>query len=135
MCTWGVTMNLYGAPCHDHSTHGQCRLIRFHTHKHIRTPRSSFLTRRPRPLPPFVVSCRDRFLTPNAQICYELCTDADAGYTFFGLQYSHECWCSSSFSAAEETPGATCDLPCSQNADELCGGFDAIMAYSINVVS
>lgn len=66
------------------------------------------------------------------QICYEMCVNENAGYTSFGLQYSVECWCSATFSAASETPGGACDYPCSNNPEETCGGFDAILVYEIN---
>lgn len=61
-----------------------------------------------------------------------MCTDANADYTYFGLQYSFECWCSTTFADSETTEGAVCDSPCTNNEDEACGGFDAILAYEIN---
>ena len=61
-----------------------------------------------------------------------MCTDDDDEYTHFGLQYGFECWCSTTFADSETTEGAVCDFPCSGNAGETCGGFDAIMAYEIN---
>eukprot|EP00903_Cladosiphon_okamuranus_P021311 g19582.t1 len=70
--------------------------------------------------------------TMSAQICYEMCTGADAGYAYFGLQYSYECWCSTTLSDSETTDGAICEYPCYNNASETCGGLDAIMVYEIN---
>ena len=63
------------------------------------------------------------------KICFEMCVEDDTEYGFFGLQYGYECWCSKTFS---ESPGGQCDYPCSQNAAEMCGGFDEIFAYQIN---
>ena len=79
----------------------------------------------PRPRLSFVWCC-------CAQICYEMCTDAGAGYTHFGLQYSYECWCSTTLSDTETSEGAVCDYPCTNTPGETCGGYDAIMAYEIN---
>eukprot|EP00752_Nemacystus_decipiens_P007908 g7065.t1 len=68
----------------------------------------------------------------SEEICYGMCTNKNAGYTYFGLQYSHECWCSTTFSEAATTEGAVCNYKCSKNTQEFCGGFDAIMVYEIN---
>lgn len=61
-----------------------------------------------------------------------MCTSADSAYTYFGLQYGHECWCSTTFGST--TPGGECNYPCSNsnNPAETCGGYDAVMLYEIN---
>jgi len=68
------------------------------------------------------------------QICYDACIAADPDYTYFGLQYTFECWCSTSFSPDAEVPAPAedCTLPCSQNTSEDCGGFDRMLTYKIN---
>jgi len=65
----------------------------------------------------------------RTQICYNMCTQDDPDYEFFGLQFGFECWCSKTFS---ETAGGDCTTDCSLNADEDCGGYDAILAFKIN---
>lgn len=65
------------------------------------------------------------------QICYEMCAGEDAGFTFFGLQYGVECWCSATFSEAAATAGGECDFECSGNPGELCGGNFAVLVYEI----
>lgn len=66
------------------------------------------------------------------QICYDMCTAADAGYTYFGLQFRYECWCSANLADSETTDGATCNLGCTNTPGETCGGKDSIMVYTIN---
>eukprot|EP00903_Cladosiphon_okamuranus_P021312 g19583.t1 len=70
--------------------------------------------------------------TMSAQVCYEMCVNEGAGYAYFGLQYSYECWCSTTIASSATTGGATCDYPCSNNQDETCGGYYTITAYEIN---
>ncbi|CAN0452164.1 unnamed protein product [Pylaiella littoralis] len=66
----------------------------------------------------------------STEICYGLCISADTSYVFFGTEYSNECWCSTTFS--EPTADGVCDYECAGNPSEICGGYDAISAYSIN---
>ncbi|KAH6627526.1 WSC domain-containing protein [Chaetomium tenue] len=54
----------------------------------------------------------------------------DSGFTWFGLEYSAECYCGSELSvnstlAAEED----CAMPCSGASTEVCGGSNRLSVY------
>ncbi|CAN0251738.1 unnamed protein product, partial [Ectocarpus fasciculatus] len=61
------------------------------------------------------------------QICLGICSDAS--YTHFGTQYGKECWCTGSLGTTESS--TACDFPCAGDADEICGGYDALTLYEI----
>ncbi|CAM9766583.1 unnamed protein product [Scytosiphon promiscuus] len=64
----------------------------------------------------------------SATICKELC----GGYSFYGTQFSNQCWCGDS--ADYDTNGAgTCDMTCAGASDgEICGGHDSVSVYEGN---
>lgn len=63
-----------------------------------------------------------------------MCIAEDSTYEYFGLQYSFECWCSTSFDEDEESaPASECMTPCSENEAEECGGTNRMFAYKIAV--
>ena len=49
------------------------------------------------------------------------------GANYFGLEYARECYCGSSLQPAVRSNG--CDTPCSGNANEICGGGNALSVY------
>ncbi|WWC90941.1 uncharacterized protein L201_005879 [Kwoniella dendrophila CBS 6074] len=64
----------------------------------------------------------------------EKCTSfcADKGFAFAGLEYSSECYCGNSL-VNGATLGAfstQCNMPCSGNAKQICGGPNGISLYS-----
>ncbi|KAJ3017206.1 UNVERIFIED_CONTAM: hypothetical protein HDU68_011804 [Siphonaria sp. JEL0065] len=54
-----------------------------------------------------------------------------AGYSLFALEYSEECYGASSY-AYDPTPSTKCNMPCKGNADEICGGRDALSVYTFS---
>lgn len=68
------------------------------------------------------------------QYCFELCSQ-DATNTHFGTQFSSECFCVNdpdreSIDKFINEP-ANCDMTCSGDSDEICGGFNAMSVYEI----
>ncbi|KAF2878042.1 WSC domain-containing protein [Massariosphaeria phaeospora] len=67
---------------------------------------------------------------PGASVSIETCTASckGAGYRYAGLEYGRECYCGSYFLSdiAAET---SCDLPCTGNSSEICGGLDRLSIY------
>lgn len=63
-------------------------------------------------------------------ICVEFCKDA--GFTIAGTEYSTQCYCSDEM-AADRAPKAglvgNCEMPCSGNSTEMCGGAATISLY------
>eukprot|EP00903_Cladosiphon_okamuranus_P011441 g10779.t1 len=69
----------------------------------------------------------------TTEMCYGLCLNA--GYAFFGTQYRDECWCTQENEDFEEHGAidiAVCDMQCDGDADQICGGYDALSAYEIH---
>ncbi|CAM9879724.1 unnamed protein product, partial [Ectocarpus fasciculatus] len=67
----------------------------------------------------------------TADACLALC----AGSTYYGTQFSEECWCGAE-GADYDAHGASdaCTTACAGDADEICGGFYAMSVYENDVV-
>lgn len=68
------------------------------------------------------------------QACFEHCSSQGGTNTHFGTEYSVECFCGDDSQIDKhqdqaETP--TCDMDCSGDADETCGGTNAMTVYKI----
>lgn len=61
----------------------------------------------------------------------EACATACAGYSYFGVEYGSECYCSNVFDAlaSESRPEVECNVPCSGNASETCGAGMRLNVY------
>lgn len=70
-------------------------------------------------------------------MCYNLCEADSANNAYFGTQFEHECWCGDASTDVEKNGAAitTCNKACRGDANEICGGRDAISAYQINDVA
>ncbi|PPQ90243.1 hypothetical protein CVT25_013002 [Psilocybe cyanescens] len=60
--------------------------------------------------------------------CIAFCTPA--GYKYAGVEFSRECYCDNVI----ESPGVlisddTCDMPCTGNANEVCGGAGGLSVF------
>ncbi|BFZ57336.1 hypothetical protein PYCC9005_004388 [Savitreella phatthalungensis] len=62
-------------------------------------------------------------MTP--EVCQLYC--ASRGYSIFGLQFSTECWCSSS--VPSQGKSNSCDMQCS-GSSAICGGKNALSVYT-----
>ena len=50
-------------------------------------------------------------------------------YNFAGLQTGSECWCGYETNLKDKLKDDRCDIPCSGNKNELCGGKLANQVY------
>lgn len=59
--------------------------------------------------------------------CASLC----AGFTFYGLEYSGECYCGDALSNGgfKLADQSACNLPCKGDPSQICGGFAALNIY------
>ena len=71
-------------------------------------------------------------------VTIEACAAACAGYEYFGTEYSSECYCGdtinigSALVAGSTTAQTLCDMTCSGNASEYCGGPGRLNMYQFN---
>ncbi|KAK3378034.1 WSC domain-containing protein [Podospora didyma] len=66
--------------------------------------------------------------TMSAETCAEFCS----GYTYFGLEYSQECFCGNTL--LDGTTAATdgrCSMVCAGNPLQICGGPDGLSLYKL----
>lgn len=62
----------------------------------------------------------------SSQLCYGYCQ----GSLYFGTEFGSECFCGADTDTPEEAPASTnCDMACSGDADETCGGRNALNLY------
>lgn len=64
----------------------------------------------------------------TVESCLQVC--GISGYPWFGLEYSSECWCGANLSPqATLRDPSECNMPCSGNANETCGGPVRLNVY------
>ncbi|KAL5331921.1 hypothetical protein ACEPPN_001461 [Leptodophora sp. 'Broadleaf-Isolate-01'] len=60
----------------------------------------------------------------------EKCADFCSGYTLYGLEYTGECYCGNALNAGSvSAPEAECNLPCTGDASQTCGGSNRLNVY------
>jgi iron transport multicopper oxidase len=64
---------------------------------------------------------------PN--VTNEDCAKACAGYTYFGTEYSSECYCGYQLNAGSVPASSGCNMACSGNSSEICGGGNRLTVY------
>lgn len=57
----------------------------------------------------------------------ESCASFCSNFTYFGVEGSWECFCGTALRSAANV--SSCNLPCSGNGAEICGGASAISVY------
>ncbi|KAM0253586.1 hypothetical protein ACHAQJ_007214 [Trichoderma viride] len=63
----------------------------------------------------------------------ESCATFCASYTYFGVEYSRECYCGNSFSAGSKlTTSSDCSMTCAGNDCDFCGAGSRLSVYSRN---
>ncbi|CAN0303355.1 unnamed protein product [Ectocarpus sp. 6 AP-2014] len=60
----------------------------------------------------------------------ELCASQCTGSAFYGTQYSTECWCGDINAQYSVNGEGVCDMPCSGNSGETCGGSYSMDVYA-----
>lgn len=67
----------------------------------------------------------------NASACIAYCTSKN--YVYAGTEYSDECYCGNIINADASMQDQTdCDMGCSANATEACGGPNRLSTYYAN---
>lgn len=62
-------------------------------------------------------------------ICQQFC--ATGKYNFAGLEYTNECYCGFSINAlSTRVPDSDCNLPCTGNTTQFCGGALKLSVYN-----
>ncbi|CAM9382480.1 unnamed protein product, partial [Ectocarpus sp. 8 AP-2014] len=62
----------------------------------------------------------------TAEFCATLCSDS----AFYGTQYSTQCWCGDLNARYSENGEGVCDMPCSGDSEETCGGYYSMSVYA-----
>ncbi|KAF1964882.1 copper radical oxidase [Bimuria novae-zelandiae CBS 107.79] len=65
-------------------------------------------------------------------LCVNFC--GDRGFAYAGTEYSRECWCGRTLSGSTLKPASDCNMGCSGNPDEACGGPDRLTLYNNTAV-
>lgn len=70
--------------------------------------------------------------TTGASMTVELCASFCKGFTYFGLEYADECYCSNTVaSTGLPATDERCSMACAGNSAELCGGSYGLNLYSL----
>ncbi|CAM9941086.1 unnamed protein product [Sphacelaria rigidula] len=59
----------------------------------------------------------------------EACAEFCEGWTYFGLEWSEKCFCGLATDDPSALGTATCDMPCSGDSSQTCGGSLALSVY------
>lgn len=60
------------------------------------------------------------------ETCHAFCVD----YTYYGVEYSSQCYCGNDIASSAQVSSA-CNDPCAGNAAEICGGSYAMNIYTV----
>lgn len=63
--------------------------------------------------------------TTTVEACQAACQAQ--GFSYAGVEFGNECWCGNELSSRPATDG--CNMPCSGNSQEICGGPDRLNVY------
>ena len=67
------------------------------------------------------------------EYCAQICADKNEGHTLAGVEFAQECYCGTALAAgATSKPLSDCNMACSANSAEHCGGNDRISVYNIS---
>jgi hypothetical protein len=58
------------------------------------------------------------------------CASACSSYTYWGLEYSQECFCGNNITSPVIN-STICGMPCRGNGTEYCGGSNALNVYTV----
>ncbi|KAF2492456.1 WSC-domain-containing protein [Lophium mytilinum] len=69
----------------------------------------------------------------NGAMTIELCASACAGFNYFGVEYSDECYCGNTLSYGSfATTDGRCNMNCAGNVNEICGGQKGMTMYKLH---
>ena len=72
----------------------------------------------------------------NAENDVHVCVGAcqSSGYAFAGMQYGYECYCGNSLpDRSLHRPSSDCNMPCSGDDSQMCGGYWRINIYPVGM--
>ncbi|OAG03405.1 WSC-domain-containing protein [Paraphaeosphaeria sporulosa] len=68
----------------------------------------------------------------NSSVSLDFCAAFCAGYTFFGTEYTNECYCGDGILITTDlATDGRCDLPCAANHSQICGGNWGLSIYQL----
>ena len=67
----------------------------------------------------------------HGQLTTEMCLNycRNRGYSIAGTQYSYECFCGNEISPKIKIPDSACNMKCSGDPTQYCGGNCALNIY------
>ncbi|CAI4210256.1 unnamed protein product [Parascedosporium putredinis] len=67
----------------------------------------------------------------DPQLDLEHCAEFCSNYKYFGTEYASECYCADSLDpSSSEADPSECNMPCSGDASQLCGGPNRLSLYA-----
>ncbi|KAL2064478.1 hypothetical protein VTL71DRAFT_4972 [Oculimacula yallundae] len=66
---------------------------------------------------------------PNDVNTIEKCADACYPFNYAGAEFGRECWCGNDIKDAFNIDEANCNMPCSGDSQQACGGIVALNVY------
>jgi hypothetical protein len=83
-------------------------------------------------------SLKYHVMTDKTQLTVERCQAAclNAGFNVAGLEFTSQCWCDyrSQDKTVWSTNQADCNMPCSGNPAQMCGGYDRLSVYTLQPI-
>lgn len=67
--------------------------------------------------------------THGQDMTVEKCAAFCAGWTYFGLEYAHECFCGDTYTSRTPKADEECYMKCTGNPSQLCGAGDRIAIF------
>ncbi|KAK2608301.1 hypothetical protein N8I77_006919 [Diaporthe amygdali] len=72
----------------------------------------------------------DFFLEDDVRMTIDKCANLCMNYTFLGLEYGSQCWCSNSIqNGAFPVDDGQCSMVCTGNAQQICGSEKSLSVY------
>ena len=67
--------------------------------------------------------------------CWEACFSGEDPFTYMGVENGRDCYCSNELNAVKVVPANECDMVCSGDSNEICGGKDRVNVYTMKGTS
>ncbi|KAJ9633336.1 hypothetical protein H2204_007053 [Knufia peltigerae] len=76
------------------------------------------------------------FATASNDMTIQYCAGNCTGYTYFGVEYSRECYCGNTLNTGSVTAtDQRCSMTCGGNSSTICGGPNGLSLYKLVVAS
>jgi len=67
----------------------------------------------------------------TVESCQAFCSSSTNNYGLAGLEYSGECYCGNALQQYSAVGFTGCNMPCSGNSSEICGGNSRLSVYNL----